>query len=147
MADTAAGTRLGDLATPAFVVSEPAFRMNCASVLKTASANGVTRLRPHVKTHKTKEGTVIQAGLGGGGDGRRAEVVGFVVSTLPELAMVVDLACESATADPYSDVLLGVPVCASRLSRIEEQRRRMTEVAPNGQLRQPGPSQIRRGLR
>ena len=96
MADTASaaavsGTRLGDLATPAFVVSEPAFRLNCSSVLETTSANGVTRLRPHVKTHKTREGTVIQAGPGGGGDGdgRRAKVVGFVVSTLPELAMVV----------------------------------------------------------
>ena len=139
MADTAAaaavsGTRLGDLATPAFVVSEQAFRLNCSSVLETASANGVTRLRPHVKTHKTREGTVIQAGPGGGGDGRRAKVVGFVVSTLPELAMVVDLACESATPEPYCDILLGVPVCASRLSRIEAQRRRLTEVAPGGQV-------------
>ena len=76
---------------------------------------------------------------GGGGDGRGAEVVGFVVSTLPELTTVVDLACEceSATAGggrPYSDVLLGVPVCASKLPRIEAQRRRLTGVAPGGQV-------------
>ena len=56
---------VNDLETPAFIVNRHAFRRNCEMVRTAAYANGITRLRPHVKTHKTKEGCLIQAGIFG----------------------------------------------------------------------------------
>jgi len=56
--------RLDDLETPSFIVNRQAFQSNCKKVKTSAYANGIVRLRPHVKTHKTKEGCLIQAGLG-----------------------------------------------------------------------------------
>ena len=55
--------RLDDLATPSFIVNRQAFQTNCQKVTTSAYANGIVRLRPHDKTHKTKEGCLIQAGL------------------------------------------------------------------------------------
>lgn len=46
-------------------------------------------------------------------------VIGFVVSTIPELSMIVDLACQHK-CKPFSDVLLGVPICKSKLSAIQK---------------------------
>ena len=62
---------LDDLDTPAFVVNLHSFRQNCDMARKTAYENGIVRLRPHVKTHKTKEGCLLQAGddVLGGDDG------------------------------------------------------------------------------
>lgn len=56
--------RLDDLPTPSFIVNRRAFQSNCHKVSTSAYAQGIGRLRPHVKTHKTKEGCLIQAGLG-----------------------------------------------------------------------------------
>ena len=55
--------RLHDLPTPSFIVNRRAFRENCQKVKTSAFAQGIVRLRPHVKTHKAKEGCLIQAGL------------------------------------------------------------------------------------
>ena len=55
--------RLDDLPTPSFIVNRRAFKENCQKLRTSAYANGIVRLRPHVKTHKTKEGCLIQAGL------------------------------------------------------------------------------------
>jgi len=55
--------RLEDLSTPSFIVNRQAFQTNCHEVSTSAYAQGMVRLRPHVKTHKTKEGCLIQAGL------------------------------------------------------------------------------------
>ena len=60
--------RLEDLPTPSFIVNRQAFQTNCHKVKTSAYANGIVRLRPHVKTHKTKEGCLIQAGLGSSED-------------------------------------------------------------------------------
>ena len=62
---------MDDLDTPAFVVNLRAFRKNCDTVRITAYENGIVRLRPHVKTHKTKEGCLLQVGddVLGGDDG------------------------------------------------------------------------------
>ena len=48
-------------------------------------------------------------------------MVGLVVSTLPELALVVGMACQHQCR-PFSDVLLGVPICISKLSSIHTLR-------------------------
>ena len=76
----------------------------------------------HVKTHKTREGCLIQAGWGGDGgteSAASAEVVGFVASTLPELSMVADLARRHRRR-PFGDVLYGIPICQSKLSAVHE---------------------------
>lgn len=62
-------TTLQDLDTPAFIVNRHAIHENCNKVRTVAYANGIHHLRPHVKTHKTKEGCLIQAGMGGDGRG------------------------------------------------------------------------------
>ena len=61
--------KLDDLPTPSFIVNRHAFQTNCQKLRTSAYAQGIVRLRPHVKTHKTKEGCLIQAGLGSSEDG------------------------------------------------------------------------------
>eukprot|EP00957_Ditylum_brightwellii_P103130 7860020-Ditylum_brightwellii.AAC.1 len=51
---------LSKLPSPSLVINKHAFIRNCRSVLKEARRHGM-RLRPHVKTHKTLEGSLIQA--------------------------------------------------------------------------------------
>lgn len=58
-------------------------------------------------------------------------VVGFVVSTIPELSMVVELACEHRCR-PFSDILLGVPICKSKLSAIQQLRIQLASATNNG---------------
>jgi D-serine deaminase-like pyridoxal phosphate-dependent protein len=50
---------LADLSTPAFVINRHAFAENCRTVLKQVALGGI-RLRPHIKTHKTVEGAILQ---------------------------------------------------------------------------------------
>lgn len=58
---TATSTKtLQDLMTPAFVINLCAFETNCRRMLDVAKKNNVF-IRPHVKTHKTREGCYIQA--------------------------------------------------------------------------------------
>ncbi|KAL7548574.1 hypothetical protein ACHAWF_018868 [Thalassiosira exigua] len=132
MAAPSSCKRLSDLPTPAFVVNRRAFQENCNRVLTVAYANGIHRLRPHVKTHKTKEGCLIQAGLGGAVESGlpTSEVIGFVVSTIPELSMVIGMACQQR-GRPFSDVLLGIPICKSKLSAIHKLKSKLAS-ATNG---------------
>eukprot|EP00984_Skeletonema_dohrnii_P004859 scaffold1709_cov74-Skeletonema_dohrnii-CCMP3373.AAC.3 len=85
---------LDDLPTPAFIVDNHVFQQNCKAARAAAAKNGIPRLRPHVKTHKTIEGCIIQAGIDSAGEESLADVIGFVASTLPELSMVAKLECE-----------------------------------------------------
>jgi len=131
--------RLDDIATPAFVVNRHAFRNNCEVVRSSAYANGIHRLRPHVKTHKTQEGCLIQAGISNNGDGEAsasaaaASVIGFVVSTLAELTMVTDMACQRQCR-PFNDVLLGVPICKSKLTAIQNLKTKMDSATNDGNI-------------
>jgi len=64
---------------------------------------------------------VIQAGLDIGeeelNNGDSSEVIGFVASTIPEVSMLVELACQKQCR-PFNDILLGVPICQSKLFAI-----------------------------
>lgn len=121
--------RLNDLETPAFFINRHIFRQNCEIVRTAAHANGIYQLRPHVKTHKTKEGCLIQAGIGSNVSDV-AKVIGFVVSTIPELAMIVDMAfhheCKS-----FRDILYGIPICKSKLSAILRLKNELSSVTNN----------------
>lgn len=126
---------LKDLPTPAFVINRHAFSKNCQAALEHAQKHNL-RLRPHVKTHKTVEGAYIQAT--GQFDASPAEtalldpaiVSGFVASTLPEVAMLVDAAQKYGGA-PFNDILYGVPIAISKLPSLYELKRKMG----NGEIR------------
>lgn len=83
----------------------------------------------HVKTHKTKEGCLIQAGVGTD-DEASTSVIGFVASTVPELSMLTELACEHQ-CKPFSDVIFGIPVCVSKLPAIHQLKTKMA-LGTNG---------------
>lgn len=122
---------LEDLPTPAFIVDKHVFKQNCIAARAAALKNGIPRLRPHVKTHKTTEGCIIQAGIDAAGDESLADVIGFVVSTLPELSMVVKLGCQYKRK-PFTDVIFGIPICKSKLLSIQSMLHELTS-ATNGE--------------
>ena len=92
-----------------------------------AAKNGIPRLRPHVKTHKTIEGCIIQAGIDSAGDKSLADVIGFVASTVPELSMAVKLGCEYKRK-PFTDVIFGIPICKSKLLSIQSMSHELTSA-------------------
>lgn len=52
--------RVRDLPTPSFVINRHVFQRNCQTVLDAAESHNL-KLRPHVKTHKTIPGAILQA--------------------------------------------------------------------------------------
>jgi D-serine deaminase-like pyridoxal phosphate-dependent protein len=81
-------------------------------MLKKAKELGV-RIRPHVKTHKTIEGGLLQVG-----NGELAE--GIVVSTLGEARFF-------AASGKFPDILYGVPICRYVQRQCDKRR---TECKP-----------------
>jgi hypothetical protein len=132
-------TRLSDLPTPAFVINRHAFVKNCSAVLARASngTNNNLRLRPHIKTHKTVQGAWIQ--VHGAIPMPTTEtnpqqsihlpttpppssrVTGFVASTIPEIALLVDAVREYYPSLP-PDILYGIPISASKLPMVHQLR-------------------------
>eukprot|EP00986_Skeletonema_menzelii_P010796 scaffold5399_cov147-Skeletonema_menzelii.AAC.2 len=119
--------QLEDIPTPAFIVDRHVFKQNCKVARAAAFKNGIPRLRPHVKTHKTIEGCIIQSGIDSAGEESLADVIGFVVSTLPELSMVVKLGCEYKRK-PFTDVIFGIPICKSKLPSIQSMLEELTSA-------------------
>jgi D-serine deaminase-like pyridoxal phosphate-dependent protein len=128
-------TKLSDLETPAFVINRHAFVRNCCRVRDEAVRRKIVRLRPHVKTHKTKEGAFIQAFCrppppdpqkvdqqAVDETGSIVTVTGFVASTLPEIFMLMEASVKYGKKEPFQDVLYGVPVSESKLIRIDKLR-------------------------
>lgn len=131
---------LSDLPTPAFVINRQALLRNCRRVRSHAAKNGIAKLRPHIKTHKTAEGAFVQAfgrlpgsvcaeNPGGEDVEKGAEIVGFVASTLPEIDMILAASTKYSSqistllsrggSNPFKDVLYGVPISKSKLARID----------------------------
>ena len=88
---------LGALRTPCAIVRRSIVERNCAAMLARAAALGVA-LRPHVKTHKTVEGALLQTG------GRRGRIT---VSTIAE--------AEWFAARGFDDILYAVPITPDKL--------------------------------
>lgn len=116
--------RIKDLPTPAFVINRHAFEKNCSSMIEMAKARKLS-LRPHVKTHKTKEGAWIQAAGKAWSDFSNVSdnVSGFVASTLPEVSMLVDAAAQYGK--PFGDILYSVPISESKLRPLFELRSKL----------------------
>ena len=107
--------KLGDLQTPAFVINRYAFEKNCRKVVEMANVKNF-KIRPHIKTHKTVEGCLLQAI----GDSSNDTLTGFVASTIPEIAMLVKASTEHQ--GPFRDILYGVPMSHSKLPLLERLR-------------------------
>ena len=119
---------LKDLPTPAFVINRYAFAKNCQAALDHARKHNL-KLRPHVKTHKTVEGAFLQvtgeiSNAPSAGSKFDSTVSGFVASTLPEVAMLVD-AAEKHGGAPFNDILFGVPIAGSKLARLFELQQKL----------------------
>lgn len=103
------GAKVGDLPTPAFLIDLDIFKSNAQNML--ASAHRLNwRFRPHVKTHKTIEGTRIQLGSGSLSTDR------IVASTLAEMWGLLPLVDEGL----ISSMLYSLPVVKSRLGELAE---------------------------
>ena len=66
-------------------------------------------------------------------------VIGFVASTIPELKMITELACQYKCA-PFNDILYGIPICKSKLCAI---RRLKNELDGDLHLLIDNPNQIK----
>ena len=93
------GSCIKDVPTPAFVVDLKAVERNCNRMIKAAEDSKIA-LRPHVKTHKSVEGAILQTG----GSKRRV-----VSSTMAETEMLVKA--------EFDNILYGVPLVESHLKR------------------------------
>lgn len=114
---------LSDITTPAFVVNKHAMTNNCRKVLETAAVSGM-KLRPHIKTHKTIEGALIQSNpypeksSSNDDESNTKAIVGFVASTIPELTLLLENS--SKYGGPFNDVLYGVPISEYKLKVVSE---------------------------
>mmetsp|Transcript_9303 Transcript_9303/g.13836 ORF Transcript_9303/g.13836 Transcript_9303/m.13836 type:complete len:493 (-) Transcript_9303:74-1552(-) len=162
---------LSQLPSPSFVVNLRTFINNCREVhnaitsysdsecTSSSSAPALSssrttslprrqiKLRPHVKTHKCKEGAFIQAFLrhsaplrsdtssSDGNDDRDSHttasaglVAGFVASTIPEMEMLYECAKESKTVKPFGNIVYGIPISRSKIQRIIELKQRFEDL-------------------
>lgn len=90
---------LSDLGTPALLVERNAVQDNCRRMREKARASG-TIFRPHVKTHKTIEGALLQH------DGERGPIC---VSTLAE--------AEFFAAAGFDDITYAFPLAPHKIER------------------------------
>lgn len=91
---------LAALRTPCCIVRRAIVERNCAAMLARAASLGVA-LRPHVKTHKTVEGALLQTG------GRRGRIT---VSTIAE--------AEWFAARGFDDILYAVPLTPDKVDEV-----------------------------
>mmetsp|Transcript_58405 Transcript_58405/g.156124 ORF Transcript_58405/g.156124 Transcript_58405/m.156124 type:complete len:369 (+) Transcript_58405:29-1135(+) len=93
---------LEELTTPCLIIDVEVAERNAAAMLERAAGLGC-RLRPHVKTHKTVEGALLQTG------GKKSCIT---VSTLRE--------AEFFASHGFSDILYAVPITRDKLARAAE---------------------------
>ena len=59
-------------------------------------------------------------------------MVGFVVSTIPELVMLIDMAGRHEKCKAFGDILLGIPICKSKLKTILKLKNELASITNNG---------------
>ncbi|KAH3901618.1 related to D-serine dehydratase [Saccharomycodes ludwigii] len=104
---------IDELPTPSFVINYPQFANNCnkmiSSIKNLQSLNICpVAFRPHVKTHKTVEGTLLQLGVANGKDQKQKGFTDRVlISTLAEGLGLVS----NETANKYiNDICYTLPI-------------------------------------
>ena len=102
------GKKVDELPTPGFVVSLQKVKDNCRSMFQSVASLGFD-FRPHVKTHKTIEATLLELG-----QGTEFHTDRIVVSTLIEAWNLLPL-CKKGL---INDILCSMPVEQSRLGEL-----------------------------
>lgn len=116
--------KIKDLPTPCFVVNKASFQKNCTDAIVQATEICRARLRPHVKTHKTIEGALLQAGYDA--DSRTFKAVGFVASTIPEIRLLATAG--KKYGGPFLDIIYGLPIAESKVACLHSIRRETNSV-------------------
>lgn len=103
------GKKVELLPTPSLIIDRNIFAANCEKMLANAAAMGAD-FRPHIKTHKTVEGTELQLGSGS------LKTDKIVVSTMAEAWGVLPL------VEKYiiNDIHFSLPVLKSRLGELAD---------------------------
>ncbi|KAF2169952.1 hypothetical protein M409DRAFT_64363 [Zasmidium cellare ATCC 36951] len=114
------GRSINEVPKPAVVLDKTKVKKHCDSLLKAIEALGV-EFRAHVKSHKTREGTQLQAG-------ETSKSVKLVASTIPEIEHLVPLVYEFQTAGRTVDILYGIPLLRSQAQRLAAIAR---QIAPS----------------
>lgn len=95
------GKSLSDIPTPAFLVEKEKVVKNCEDMLRKCADLNI-KLRPHVKTHKTEEGALLQTG------GQKKCIT---VSTFREAEFFAD--------HGWDDILVALPLAPFHLGRVK----------------------------
>ncbi|KAK2012787.1 hypothetical protein LZ32DRAFT_647557 [Colletotrichum eremochloae] len=104
---------------PAAVLDAAKIRRHCQSMLDGVDALDVG-FRAHVKTHKTKEVTRLQAG-------EKHQQVSFVVSTVAEIEHLLPVFHDYKQAGRDVNVLYGVPLLGSQVDRLATLNKQLGE--------------------
>ncbi|OHE95138.1 hypothetical protein CORC01_09525 [Colletotrichum orchidophilum] len=104
------GKDVSDVPRPAVVLDVAKVRRHCHSMLEAVDDLGVG-FRFHVKTHKTKEVTQLQAG-------ERSKKINCIVSTVAEMEHLLPTFKEYSHAGRHVNVLYGVPLLGSQVERL-----------------------------
>ncbi|KAF5640856.1 alanine racemase [Fusarium sp. NRRL 25303] len=106
------GKSIHDVPKPAVILDRARVNRHCHSMLKAVDTLGLG-FRAHVKTHKTIEATRLQVGQG-------SVDVKLIVSTLAEIEHLLPLLKEYRDAGRRLDILYGLPLPRSQISRLAE---------------------------
>ncbi|GAA5816460.1 hypothetical protein MFLAVUS_009989 [Mucor flavus] len=109
LVESMVGKKLDQLRTPSLIIDRAILKRNCAKLACITNELN-TKVRVHVKTHKTVEGTRMQL------EGARTDAI--VVSTMAEAHALIN--SELTEAKLLQDVLLGFPITSDKFSEIFE---------------------------
>lgn len=112
LVDKYVGLSVDDLPTPSYLIDRKKFQKNATKMLHSAH-HLQAAFRPHVKTHKTLDGTKLQLGVGNLTEFTTDRIV---VSTLPEAWALEPLVQEGL----LKDVLFSLPVVKSLLPELAD---------------------------
>ncbi|KAI9147096.1 alanine racemase [Paramyrothecium foliicola] len=113
------GKDISQVPKPAVVLDKAKIQRHCQSLQSAVDTLGVD-FRAHVKTHKTREGTHLQAG-------ETNKDVKLVVSTIAELEFLLPVLQEFRDAGRNVNVLYGIPFPPSQVKRLAAVGRQLGE--------------------
>ncbi|ETN45720.1 uncharacterized protein HMPREF1541_09553 [Cyphellophora europaea CBS 101466] len=111
------GRDIHDVAKPAVLLDKAKMQRHCQTLRAATERLGVD-FRFHVKSHKTREGLKLQAG-------ESAKNIRLVVSTIAELEHMLPILQDFQTTGRHVNVLYGIPLPRSQVSRLAALGRRL----------------------
>ncbi|RAL13720.1 D-serine ammonia-lyase DSD1 [Aspergillus homomorphus CBS 101889] len=113
------GKDVNDVPKPAVILDVAIIKRHCQAMLDAAKALNVG-FRAHIKTHKTPQATRLQVG-------EESQEVNLVVSTVLEAEILVPLLKEFQSAGRSVNVLYGIPLVPSQVTRLASVARHLGE--------------------